>query len=173
MKATEKEKAAFRRYAQDNKEQIREYHKKYYQANKGKLRKQQKARYDIIKDNPDRKLREYKRRRQWWEENKELHRGIARTAWHKLKKEVLIYYSNREMRCAKCGFADIRALSLDHIGGGGCEHRRQIKNFYSWLRKNGYPRGYQVLCMNCQFIKRAENNECKGPSRLIKEMDDD
>jgi len=28
--------------------------------------------------------------------------------------------------------------------------------FYYWLRRQGYPEGYQTLCMNCQWIKRSE-----------------
>ena len=29
---------------------------------------------------------------------------------------------------------------------------------YKWLRKNGFPPGFQVLCMNCQHGKRM----CRG-----------
>jgi hypothetical protein len=65
----------------------------------------------------------------------------------------------------------LRALSIDHINGKGAEHLRSIGSisckgrglggtqFYRWLQRNNYPRGFQVLCMNCQWIKRNENNE--------------
>ncbi len=67
---------------------------------------------------------------------------------------VLTYYGNGKCACVLCGFEDVRALSIDHINGGGTEHRRQIhKNMYRWLVDNNYPKGYQTLCMNCQFIK--------------------
>jgi hypothetical protein len=33
--------------------------------------------------------------------------------------------------------------------------------FYTWLKKNGFPEGLQVLCMNCNWVKRVENNELK------------
>jgi len=82
----------------------------------------------------------------------------------KLKFEIISHYSNNKMECMKCGFKDMRALSIDHIHGGGRKHRKQlgiISNFYEWLKKNNYPEGYQVLCMNCQFIKRLENKECE------------
>ena len=50
---------------------------------------------------------------------------------------------------------------LSHINGGGASHRRIARNnVYGWLKRNGYPEGYQVLCMNCQLIKRQENREC-------------
>lgn len=82
----------------------------------------------------------------------------------KLREQVLTFYGNSKMACVKCGFTDIRALTIDHINGKGNEHRKQSHNhggtsFYIWLRKSNYPEGYQTLCMNCQFIKRKENNE--------------
>ena len=79
-----------------------------------------------------------------------------------IKKRVLIhYYGTDPPKCCHCGYADIRALTIDHIHGEGNKHRRSLthKNFYNWLIKNKYPKGYQVLCMNCQFIKKWENEE--------------
>ena len=56
---------------------------------------------------------------------------------------------------------DIRALSIDHINSDGASHRKEVGNgMYRWLLKNNFPEGFQVLCMNCQFIKRETNNEC-------------
>jgi hypothetical protein len=37
--------------------------------------------------------------------------------------------------------------------GGGTKQRRRLqlggRAFYRWLKNNGYPSGYRVLCMNC------------------------
>jgi hypothetical protein len=57
-----------------------------------------------------------------------------------------------------------RALTLDHINGDGATQRRAIRKgggrgFYSWVKRNGYPKDLQVLCWNCQWIKRSENQE--------------
>jgi hypothetical protein len=91
--------------------------------------------------------------------------------YEKLKLKVLSHYSHKRIpECANCGYKDIRALSIDHINGKGAEHRRSIGitkggggwRFYYWLKKNNYPKGYQVLCMNCQFIKRVERHEVKN-----------
>lgn len=62
------------------------------------------------------------------------------------------------LKCACCGETRIEFLSIDHIAGGGNKHRREITGtcgtrFYGWLKKNNYPEGYQVLCMNCNFAK--------------------
>lgn len=78
-----------------------------------------------------------------------------------MKIDILSYYSP-EIKCVKCGFDDIRALTIDHIHGGGRQHREKVGrgySFYLWLKKNNYPEGYQVLCMNCQFIKMYERKE--------------
>lgn len=95
------------------------------------------------------------------------------TEYWKVKTEVIAHYSNGTMSCYGwhegnwdngCPFncSDMRCLSIDHIKGGGTQHSKTIKtNLYKWLKGNDYPNGFQVLCMNCQFIKRIENRETK------------
>ncbi len=79
------------------------------------------------------------------------------------------------IQCSKCGFEDIRALCIDHINGDGANHRRQItsndlskkprdgggSNTYRWLKRNGYPEGFQVLCFNCNQIKECEQRDIR------------
>ncbi len=82
----------------------------------------------------------------------------------KIKDDVFSYYANGTPVCAMCGYTDMRALCLDHINGGGREHREQLApkgrcgstHMYVWLRKRGYPAGFQVLCENCNRIKEHE-----------------
>ena len=76
----------------------------------------------------------------------------------KAKLEVIEHYGGGKLACVKCGFSDIRALSIDHIKAVG-QKRMNSGYFYHWLRKNNYPEGCQTLCMNCQWIKRAEQRE--------------
>ena len=82
---------------------------------------------------------------------------------HLLKRDVLTYYGGGKLACVRCGFNDIRALSIDHIEGGGNRARvgrlKDTRTFYRWLQQENYPGGYQTLCMNCQFIKRFEKGE--------------
>jgi hypothetical protein len=44
---------------------------------------------------------------------------------------------------------------LLHIDGGGGKHRESLRgkaaSFALWLKNNGYPSGYRVLCMNCNL----------------------
>lgn len=96
------------------------------------------------------------------ERGRKLHRERMRKRRVAIKEEVMRHYGDGKLECCRCGFSDIRALSVDHIDGSGSKHRKELGSsikFYPWLQRNGYPDGFQVLCMNCQFIKRAENHE--------------
>jgi hypothetical protein len=88
---------------------------------------------------------------------------------HVIKLEVFTHYSDGKPKCKRCGFDDIRALTLDHINGDGYIQRKELKrkgsSFYFWARENGYPHDLQVLCHNCQWIKRHENKEHRGGHR--------
>lgn len=66
--------------------------------------------------------------------------------------------------CAHCGFVDARALQIDHVEGGGGKELRKSGNrrFYYrkvWLSLEAGERVYQLLCANCNWIKRAEAGE--------------
>ena len=82
------------------------------------------------------------------------------------KEAVLMHYGGGQCVCVRCGFTDLRTLSIDHIEGGGTRERIKFSalgsQFYRRLQKNNYPDGYQTLCMNCQWIKRFENKEHRG-----------
>jgi hypothetical protein len=65
-------------------------------------------------------------------------------------------------KCVRCGFSDWRALQVDHINGGGTEERRfKVGSLTLWLLKDidDNRDKYQLLCSNCNWIKRYENNE--------------
>ncbi len=57
-------------------------------------------------------------------------------------------------KCQCCGESNIEFLSIDHINGGGRQHRISVSSpgcaFYLWLRRNGYPKKeFRALCCNC------------------------
>lgn len=67
-------------------------------------------------------------------------------------------------RCARCGYEDIRALQIDHIGGGGTRERiaKNQRGMYVKMYvevSQGRTGEYQVLCANCNWIKRYVNGE--------------
>jgi len=65
------------------------------------------------------------------------------------------------VKCNHCGFSDQRALQIDHKNGGGTKERKGLhenpKAFYRLISKN--PNNYQILCANCNWIKRFEKGE--------------
>ena len=67
--------------------------------------------------------------------------------------------------CARCGFNDRRALQVDHIRGGGAQ---RVKALGAWgaidevLNHSDPVAEFQILCANCNWIKRAERDENRG-----------
>jgi len=142
--------AYIKQYRLDHKDKFKEY----YQLHKSKIKARSHLYYQQHKDNELSRVNKYRlTHRAYWKEVNLL-----------IKTEVITHYGNGKCACIRCGYDDIRALSIDHIDGNGAQHRRTIKvpsgnHFYRWLRKNNFPSGFQTLCMNCQWIKRVENGE--------------
>lgn len=80
------------------------------------------------------------------------------------RDEVYAAYGGYKCNC--CGETERMFLSIDHVHNDGAEERRSGKykgagsSFYLWLRKNNFPNGYQVLCMNCQSGKHRNGGVC-------------
>lgn len=72
-----------------------------------------------------------------------------------LKAEVIDHYGGC---CETCGETTLEFLSIDHVGGGGTVHRKNLQeetnqSIFRWLRRNGYPSGYRILCFNHNCTK--------------------
>lgn len=62
--------------------------------------------------------------------------------------------------CSCCGEDELVFLTIDHIEGDGAAHRKSISgrsgfSMYTWIVKNEFPAGFQVLCFNCNAAKRT------------------
>ena len=94
--------------------------------------------------------------KQWRKENQQYIRQLDKERTRRTKEEVILHYGGS---CVCCGESNIMFLTIDHIVGNGSQHRREIgirnggRPFYAWLRRQGYPPGYQVLCWNCNCAK--------------------
>lgn len=67
-------------------------------------------------------------------------------------------------KCVRCGYSDERALQVDHINGGGSKKRSERSRcYYAYYRQLSLnpdtPKHFQLLCANCNWIKRYENGE--------------
>lgn len=99
---------------------------------------------------------DYRRNREHKKNQQQL-REMDRQRDARSKQEVMSHYG---AKCACCGEGNLAFLTIDHINGNGSQHRIKVigirsggRKFYRWLKAQGYPSEFQVLCMNCNFAK--------------------
>lgn len=93
----------------------------------------------------------------------EKHREKARRYLRKLREKVFEILGRV---CRRCGFSDIRALQIDHKYGGGCKETRSMSQSAFLKKVLKRPELYQILCANCNWIKRFEKNEVRQRKTL-------
>lgn len=86
----------------------------------------------------------------------------VRARRHRDRMIVLRHYGGLPPKCACCGETELMFLTIDHINGGGRQHRIAIKNYglTRWLIKNKLPKGFQILCMNCNLGSFLNKGTC-------------
>lgn len=87
--------------------------------------------------------------------NRPLMRIREKTARLKRRMECLLAYAvDGKIECSCCHEREIKFLAIDHIGGNGNKHRKEIgTNIYAWLKRNNYPKGFRILCHNCNLAE--------------------
>ena len=106
-------------------------------------------------------------RKKWREANRGEEREINRRLRYRVRQEILDLLGGQ--KCKQCGFDDWRGLEIDHIHGDGKDDRGTLSGllnvfaFRNKLLKPGFLATallrYQVLCCNCNQIKRFINRE--------------
>ena len=92
---------------------------------------------------------------------------LATSRNRRVRREVLSHYSDGIPHCVCCGETEFEFLTIDHINGGGNAHRKSTgsgANMTDWIRRNNYPDGFQILCMNCNWAK-GMYGECPHTKR--------
>jgi hypothetical protein len=68
----------------------------------------------------------------------------------KVKLQILEHYGSK---CNCCGEININFLTIHHINGRHDKTKKEDKHsgfvLWNWLRLNNYPKGFQLLCYNC------------------------
>jgi len=90
-------------------------------------------------------------------------------ARQRIKKYRAILFSILGKECIKCGYSDMRALQFDHKEGNGRHDRKTLgSSLYPYYVKRPELalKTLQVLCANCNYIKRVENDEINSHRRI-------
>ena len=88
------------------------------------------------------------------EKDPERSRAVKRNYNRRQRLIALQKYGGTPPKCACCKESEIKFLAIDHINNDGAEHRRKCKmNLHIWLKKHNYPKGFQILCHNCNMAK--------------------
>lgn len=96
------------------------------------------------------------------------HKILAQMRAHTKKMRLLAMDQLGGPFCKSCGFNDYRALHFDHINGGGTRERRSLGQDQKRIIKRILQASneFQVLCANCNWIKRHEKQEDTARFRL-------
>lgn len=87
----------------------------------------------------------------------ESNRAKDREYAKKRRLRVLTYYGGNPPCCACCDENRYEFLQLDHIEGGGKQHRMKTFGYisgpslYKRILRDKFPPGYRILCANCNF----------------------
>jgi len=131
----------------------KEYYKKYYAEHKEKRRQ----------DSKNYRLRHPERNsiscRKWRNNHMKQRRNYECIYFGKIRKKVIEILGNK---CVRCGINDIRVLQIDHIKPCGSKNRKNLHLIYKEILQNLNQKEYQLLCSNCNWIKKFENNENRG-----------
>jgi len=105
-----------------------------------------------------------------YEKNKSKYLPRYKAKRTELRVVVLRRYAPEgSLKCDLCSESHHELLVLDHIDGGGTEHRKETgggDKFYRWIKANSYPVGYRVLCHNCNFKEHLRQNRENFDSKV-------
>lgn len=79
----------------------------------------------------------------------------GKTRRQKERIQIMKFYGGDVPCCKCCGEHITEFLCIDHINGGGGIQRKKLGNagIYRWIIRNRYPKGFQILCHNCNLAK--------------------
>lgn len=158
----DKNREAAARYRARNREKVAQRMREWRENNREKAREQSREHRNrkIANASPE-ELAEIRR----------LEREKTRRNQDRVRREVFAAYGG--YKCACCGETEPLFLSIDHVNNDGAKMRREKlysgsgTGFYLWLFKNGFPKGFQVLCMNCQIGKHRNGGVCPHHSEGV------
>jgi hypothetical protein len=140
-----------RRYFAEHKEHKRQWDRQYRQKHAEELRLKKRNYYQ-------KRIDHFKLKRKEWRKN---HPGYRRRRYHRERDIILAKLGGK---CQKCGCMDKRVLQVDHVNNDGKKERKELGSSGIVVRllnldEKTLHANYQILCLNCNWIKRYEANE--------------
>lgn len=80
-----------------------------------------------------------------------------------IKQQAIDNYGGK---CVCCNESNIAFLTFDHVDSNGGERRQRVPQqkggsaMHYWLRRNGYPNEFQILCYNCNLARDHNDGIC-------------
>lgn len=135
-----------------------------YEEAKRKWRERQKSRLQNPINQQLNRLRtkKYRENEKKINPNFQIEENIRSQKFRLNQRNIIInHYSNGKNNCNCCGEKTFLFLEIDHINGSGRKHLKQIgMHIHSWLIQNNFPKGFQVLCSNCNKGKYLNKGVC-------------
>jgi hypothetical protein len=146
---------ANKRWRERHQEQKRETDQRYRKAHREAIRDVDRQYREAHREERNATIRE-KRKSGEWKPSAPSSRSRA-----KLRQQIVAALGGK---CQRCGFDDWRALQVDHINGGGTRHRGSYVSMHRYYKDilasaQAQSGEYQLLCANCNQIKRYEAGE--------------
>lgn len=101
-------------------------------------------------DKAQRKEEQKQYQKKYRQENKEELRLKKREYERRVREEGILEYGGK---CSCCGESEAKFLTLEHLNGRSSEDRATGYKAWARLKRLGWPKGYTVLCWNCNCAK--------------------
>ena len=165
----------FKAYYVKNKKRIAAKQAAYYAANKDKVRALQKAAYlRRCEKDPTYHARILERQRRYNLTRIAANRAYQKTRWGRQRYDVMVFVAGPHgLQCRRCGYDEYPALQIDHVNGGGRAELREFKDnrkYLEHIKQN--PTNYQILCANCNWLKKYEKGEHPNKNTFTSSVED-
>lgn len=122
----------------------------------------------IYHSNPEERKKYIDRNKIWMKNNRPKINLWRKNKVSSLRFEILKSYGDK---CSCCGESEKRFLTIDHINGGGKEHRAKFNNtayaVYKDIINGKFDKNlYRILCMNCNFAIRF-GDKCPHKDNIL------
>lgn len=143
----------------------------HYWANRSQMLQRRALYRETETYKQTRQTEEYKRDRRNYVRRIRAANPVIRSAYNEASRKsrakyrlIVMKHYSPELVCACCGESEYEFLTIDHVNGGGIKHRKEMGggsgvDWHKWLKRNNFPDGFQILCMNCNLAK-GKLGEC-------------